>query len=63
MPEIEDECVFEVAPGNILLQTQVNGDRVTITGCHFTKENAAALAWMLNNTEIQVLEIQIKEKS
>jgi len=62
MPEIEEECIFEVSPGNVLLQTQVNGDQLTIRGLHLTKENAAALSWMLNDESINLFEIEIKKK-
>jgi len=61
MPEIEEELTLDVAPGNILMQTQVNGDRITINGLHFTAGQAATLAWLLNN-EVASLEITIKEK-
>jgi hypothetical protein len=63
MPEIEEECIFDVAPGNIILQTQTNGDRLTISGCQFTKEMAATLAWLVNNPSIDLLEVHIKEST
>lgn len=62
MPEIEEECTFNIAPGNVKMQTQVNGDQLTISGLHFTKEDAASLAWLLNDSDVKLLKIKIKKK-
>jgi len=60
--EIDEVFNLEIGPGNVYLSTESNGDMITIRGCHLTKEQAATIAWILNNEDIKTLKIKIKEK-
>lgn len=60
MPKISDVCEFVVQPSQTYLQTNINGDTLTIAGVHFTQEQAASLGWLLNGTED--LKIKVKQK-
>lgn len=59
MPQINEKCNFIAEADNIKFTTQTNGDIVIITGVHFDKEQAASLAWLINNTG-KNLDVRIK---
>jgi len=61
MPEIENEVTFTTITGNMVLHTMNNGDTLVLNSVHFTKEQAATLAWLINHPDGTKLEIQIKE--
>ena len=63
MPEIKSEINFETITDNMVLHTMTNGDTLVLNGLRFTKEQAGALAWLINHPDNTVLEIQIKLKS
>lgn len=60
MPTIPDKCEFEIGSDQIRLNTQTNGDTIFIKGIHLGKEPAAALAYLINNTQNH-LKVKIKE--
>jgi len=60
MPEIPDKCEFETVADQIRLTTQSNGDTIHIKGIHLGRDEAAALAYLINNTQNH-LKIEIKE--
>jgi len=60
MPEIESELIIVTSSQNVQFNTQTNGDHVEIKGLHLTREQAATLAWLINNSGD--LKIKIKEK-
>ena len=46
---------FVVSPNSLTFKTQVNGDTLTITGIALTAEQAASIAYMINNqSELKV---------
>lgn len=57
--EIPNECEFTVKPDQILFNTQTNGDSLSIRSLHFTSDQAATLAHLINRTT--TLKIEIKE--
>jgi hypothetical protein len=59
MPEIDDKFEITVDAGGVNLQTNVNGDVITIRG-HLTQEQAAILSWLINGASS--LKIKIKEE-
>lgn len=62
MPEINDECTFVTKADNVQFSTKTNGDTIAITGVHFSKEQAASLAWLINNTDKNlVFEVKLQE--
>lgn len=63
MPEIETEVTFTTITDNMVLHTMNNGDTPVLNAVHFTKEQAATLAWLINHPDSTELEIQIKLKS
>ena len=58
MPEIDEKCIFIIKPDQAKFTTQTNGDTVTISGLNLSKEQAASLAWLVNQSEN--LKIRIK---
>ena len=63
MPEIENEVTFTIPVLNCYFATQVNGDKLVISGIELTREQAATLAWLINTKpETTELEVEIKVK-
>ena len=58
--EIPDKCVFEAGADQVRLTTKTNGDAIHITHLQLGKDAAAALAYLINNTDNH-LKIVIKE--
>ena len=54
------ECNFELAADQCEFRTRTNGDRIKMDGMNIDAQNAADLAYMIQDAAI--LEIQIKEK-
>lgn len=52
---------FDTAHDNIMLMTQTNGDKITITGISLGPNRAAALAYLVNQQKALAVEIKIKE--
>jgi hypothetical protein len=61
MPTIGNACEFVDSSSKMYLQTNLNGDTLTIAGVHLSQENAAILAWLLNSD--QDLQVKIKVNS
>lgn len=58
--ELENEAKFDISENQIQYTTQTNGNSMRIHGLCMSKENAAALAYLINKKVI--LEVEIKEK-
>lgn len=58
MPEVEDECTFEIGADQLSFRTRTNGDELNITGIDFDQGQAASMAWLVNSPDR--LEIKIK---
>ena len=54
------ECIFEIAADQCEFRTMTNGDRIKLSGMDIDAQNAADLAFMIQ--EGNLLEVQIKEK-
>ena len=61
MEQISGKCEFEVNTDKVFLQTNLNGDTITIAGVHLDANNAASLAWLLQAEEN--IKIEIKKVS
>lgn len=60
MPEINDECIFEVDSGRVMFRSRKNQSTMEINCSDFTQDQATSLTWLINNGP--VLEFQIKVK-
>ncbi len=60
MPEINEECIFEINSDNVRLNTSKGSTVVTINGSGMTQTQLTILAWLINNGP--VMEIEIKHK-
>jgi hypothetical protein len=59
MPTIPSQCEIIVPPDSVRFTTRTNGDTVTIKGVDLDNENAAALAWLINqqgNLQVRIRE-------
>lgn len=61
MATIPDTCEFEVKADQVRLQTQTNGDTIFIKGINLNKNQAAALAYLINTVDNHNLKIEVKE--
>jgi len=61
MEQISGKCEFEANTDKVFLQTNLNGDTITIAGVHLDANNAASLAWLLQAEEN--IKIEIKKVS
>ena len=61
MEQISGKCEFEANADKVFLQTNLNGDTITIAGVHLDANNAASLAWLLQAEEN--IKIEIKKVS
>ena len=52
---------FDTDHDNIRFITQTNGDKVTMTGISLGADQAAALAYLVNQPKVLTVEIKIKE--
>ena len=48
MPEIPDKCEFVIGRDQAKLETQTNGDVLTVRGINLSPEQAGTLAYLLN---------------
>jgi len=60
MVEIPDTCEFNAGADQVRLMTQTNGDSITMKGLNLDKDQAASLAYLINDTDNH-LKIEIKE--
>ncbi len=51
MPEIPENCEFEVGADQIELKTRTNGDSIYLSSLNLTQENATSLAWLVNHQQ------------
>ena len=58
--EIPCCCEFQAGADQVRLTTQTNGDSVTMKGLNLTKDQAASLAYLINDTDNH-LSIEIKK--
>lgn len=61
MVEIPDTCEFQVGADQVRLTTRTNGDSILIEHINLDKDNAAALAHLINRVDNHNLRIEIKE--
>ena len=61
MPEIENEVTFVVDSDKVILHTVTDGDTLVLEHLEFTQQQAATLAWLINNPSGTKLKIKIKE--
>jgi hypothetical protein len=60
---IPNMCKFDIINNDqIKLTTQTNGDRVTITGVHFTPEQGAALSYLINDKKPLTIVIKLRDE-
>lgn len=57
MATIPEVCEIISNSTAVYLQTHLSGDTVTITGVNLDENNAAALAWLINQTDELKIEI------
>lgn len=60
MAQIPDTCEFEAGADQVRFTTQTNGDTILIKGLHLNKDQAASLAYLINDTTNH-LSIEIKK--
>jgi len=48
MAIIEEKCEFFTGEDQAKHTTQTNGDKIEITGIHFTQGQAASMSWLVN---------------
>lgn len=56
-----DKIKFNVSPDQLTFNTQVNGDKVVITHIEFAADQAAAMAYLINQSESLEVKIKIKD--
>lgn len=61
MPQIPETCEFDIEADHIELKTRFNGDHIEISRLSLNKEQAASLAWLVNNDNHLTIEVKIKE--
>lgn len=59
MPVIPDSCEFEVEPERVVLSTTKVGDSIGLNDITLNGEQAAALAYLLNQAETLHVEIRV----
>ena len=52
---------FNIVPEQLIFKTQVDGDRLTISHIEFTAEQAAAMAYLINQPAALKVEIKVVE--
>ncbi len=62
MAEIEEEVIFFTKADQVKMTTTTNGDTLNIKGFHFSQEQAASMAWLINADDQGELEFQVKVK-
>ncbi len=60
MPQIPETCEFNVEHDQIELKTATNGDFVEIRKINLDKDQAAALAYLINTDNHLTVEIKVK---
>jgi len=61
MPEIPEHCEFDVPIDGLSFSTMTNGDVIRIRNINLGKEQAATLAWLVNEHAVLKIEIKLKE--
>ncbi len=60
MPQIPETCEFDVEHDQVELKTATNGDFIEIRKINLNKDQAAALAYLINTDTHLTVEIKIK---
>ena len=61
MPEVEDECKFDVLANQMQFITAKGGDKIMMKTLSFTAEQAASLAYLINADVTLAVEVKVKE--
>jgi len=61
MPEVNENCEFLVCCDQAKFSTQTNGDVLLIRRINLNADQAASLAWLIN--QIGQLKVEIKKES
>jgi hypothetical protein len=56
-----DKVNFDVTPEQLTFNTQVNGDKIVIIGIEFSADDAAAMAYLINQPKSLEVKIKIKD--
>jgi len=62
MPQTPKTCEFETSIDQVKFTTSTNGDRLVLKGFHLDQDNAATLAWLINQDSNCRLEWEVKVK-
>lgn len=60
MAELEEEVTLGIPTAHVQFLTKQNGDKLILSRLHFTPEQAATIAWLVNAQGS--LSVQIKQK-
>ena len=60
MPQIPDTCEFDVEHDQVELKTATNGDFIEIRKINLDKDQAAALAYLINTDNLLTIEVKVK---
>ena len=61
MATIPDTVTIDITADKLKLTTQTNGDVIILTGLNLTYDQAATLAWLINQP-IETLEVKVRIK-
>lgn len=61
MAQIPDTCTFDVTADKLNFTTRTNGDTIVISQVDLNYNQAASLAWLVNQTA-ETLEIRVRIK-
>lgn len=59
MATIPEVCVFTTKADSVVFETTTNGDKLCIDNLELNKEQAASLAWLINNEDTTNLKFKI----
>lgn len=60
MPEIDEELTITEPASKFNFHTLTDGDTLILSGLELTKEQAAALAWLVNHSAETVISVKIE---
>ncbi len=59
MAQIPEVCIFTTKADAVVFETTTNGDKLCINDLSLNKEQAASLAWLINNEDTTNLKFKI----
>jgi len=62
MAEINEKFKAQIPTSSFYFATQVNGDKIVISGLALTQEQAVSLAWLVNLSPETLLEVEIAQE-